>query len=179
MGAVKNTVSKRRVYAKEARHTSKRRKKVGAISPVVEIIIGAVAGSFVTRVIEANLPAPTTGQTDYRPYTGLVVGGAAEFFGKKNLLVRSMGIGAIVEGTRSIIDDKYIPKLLNQNKVSGINDNPLIGAKRMKRLMGIQTNPLIATNRDMSVLNGTANTTGIMGAALTDRGSSFGYDGVF
>ena len=123
------------------KHTAKKRrprKKMGAISPTSEIILGAIAGSFVTRVIEKNLPAPTdTTKTDWRPYTGLVVGAAAEYFGKKNLLVRSMGIGALVEGARAIIQDKYIPQLLNEKPASKTAGLPYtVTGNRTRRLMG-------------------------------------------
>jgi hypothetical protein len=123
-----------------------RRRKVGAINPTAEIILGAIAGSFVTRVIEKNLPAPTdASKTDLRPYTGLVVGAAAEFFGKKNLLVRSMGIGALVEGARSIIQDKYIPDLKNDKPAAKPAIKPAastaglpytVTGNRTRRLMG-------------------------------------------
>jgi len=135
MGAVSGATKHRTKHK-----TTSRRRRVGAINPTAEIILGAIAGSFATRVIEKNLPAPTdASKTDLRPYIGLVVGAAAEFFGKKNLLVRSMGIGALVEGARSIIQDKYIPSLKAAKKPAGNTTAGLpytVTGNRTRRLMG-------------------------------------------
>jgi hypothetical protein len=142
----RKTTARRKVGAVRhiTHHAAPRRRtrsKVGAVSPTVEILLGAVAGSFVTRVIQTNLPAPSNAKSmDLRPYTGLVVGAVAEFFGKKNLLIKSMGIGAIVEGARSIVADKYIPNLTGA-KTAGLPytvHGKQIGMKKMKRLMGLQ-----------------------------------------
>ena len=58
--ATKRKTTRKRVGAVThiaKRHVAKRRSssrsKMGAVSPTVEIILGAVAGSFVTRVIRA------------------------------------------------------------------------------------------------------------------------------
>ena len=170
VGAVRHT-AKRHV----AKRRSTRRSKMGAISPTVEIILGAVAGSFVTRVIENNLPAPTNStSTDLRPYTGLLVGAAAEFLGKKNLLVRSMGIGAIVEGARSIIDDKYIPSFTSAKTAGLPYTTAHVGNKRMMRLMGLSNS--LAGNQQVRSLAATSTASGLAG---TKGINVFGYDGVF
>jgi hypothetical protein len=148
---------------------------MGAVSPTVEILLGAVAGSFVTRVIEKNLPAPSsTTSTDLRPYTGLVVGAAAEFFGKKNLLIRSMGIGAIVEGARSIIADKYVPSFTGAKTAGLPYTTSHVGRGKMKRLMGLQNS--LAGNQQVRTLAATSTSSGLAG---TKGVNVFGYDGMF
>jgi hypothetical protein len=148
------------VHTMAAKRRSSPRRKVGAINTTTEIILGAIAGAFVTRVIEKNLPAPKDAKgTDFRPYTGLVVGAAAEFFGKKNLLIRSMGIGALVEGARSIIDDKYIPSFTNK------------AVKGLPYTTGMTTRMINAPRR-IRTLAGTSNTGGLAGVKGGLAGSS-------
>jgi hypothetical protein len=168
----KHTTTRRKVGAVSTlgkRHVAKRRtsrRKVGAISMTGEIILGAIGGSLVTRLIMKNLPDPTIDSTtkkvdpnkfDYRPYTGLAVGAAAEYFGKKNLLVRAMGIGAIVEGARSVIQDKYIPSLN-----SSTDTTTGTGVKGLPYTTGMQTR-MIAAPKKLRSLAGTSNTGGLAG----------------
>lgn len=132
----KSTGTKRKVsgikhvYHAAPKRRTTRRKKVsglGALSENTEYILGAVAGAFVTRLIEKNMPAPkTTTASDYRPYAGLVLGAAATIFGKKKVWLEAMGVGAIVEGSRSLITDAMVPQVIKYdatgntaNKVNG------------------------------------------------------------
>jgi hypothetical protein len=176
--STKRKSTKRRTHKMGAVHhapkrTYSRSKKVGAISQTGEILLGAVAGSFVTRVIVANLPKPTTTtSTDLRPYTGLVLGAAAEYFGKKNLLIKSMGIGAIVEGARDIVTDKYIPSLTG-SKTSGLPYTTAhVGKNKMNKLMNRQMKGL----RNSLVIGANSTSNGLAGVKPTNV---FGYDGMF
>lgn len=163
VGSVSHTPIRRKV----------RRKKIGAIPQSIEYILGAVAGSFVTRIVERNMPAPaTTTSSDFRPYAGLVLGAAAAFLGnkKKNILIESIGVGAIVEGSRSLITSSMIPNLTgsttafvgsvpmtignnrnpnrvrmlqNGNRMSGIHDGQALigsGKKNKRGIYGVNSN---------------------------------------
>jgi len=175
---------KRTMHHTAKKHTTRRRSKVGAVSMTGEIILGAIGGSLVTRLIMKNLPDPMidskTGAAkpdafDYRPFTGLAVGAAAEYFGKKNLLIKSMGIGAIVEGARAIITDKYIPSLSEKTAaVKGLPYTATLGANR-KRMMGIGPGSLAGKQPPM--LSGNQNSTQYSALAGTS-GNHFMYDTV-
>lgn len=177
----KKSTTKRKVGATKKIYVSKpatRRKttrsKVGAVSATTEILLGAVAGSFVTRLVMKNLPAPKTAtSTDYRPYTGLALGAAAEYFGKKNLLVRSMGIGAIVEGARAVIKDNYIPKVIGANRLPYTAGNGTMKRKQMKKMMGIKKG--LAGRRNPMMIGATSTPSGLVGNSSSNH---FFYDGV-
>lgn len=169
--------TKKKVGAVHHHHTKKKtrksysRRKVGAISSTGEIILGAVAGGIATRIIAQNIPAPTSGGSDYRPYIGLVLGAGAEYFGKKNLLIRSMGIGAIVESSRAIITDGMLKPL----KVIGSNQLPYtvhnkMGKRKINRMMGLQ-NSLAGTNK-ARLIAGTSTPNALAGTPRI-----YGYDG--
>jgi hypothetical protein len=173
----KTTTHKRKVGAVRHRVAAPRRRsssrsKVGAIGATGEILLGAVAGSLATRIISANMPAPKTPTSmDLRPYIGLVIGAGAEFFGKKNLLVRSMGIGAIVESSRAIIQDKYILSLTGAKTAGLPYTAGTMGRKQMKRLMGIR-NGLAGNQR---IIAGTSTPNGLAGVKVSNH--QF-YDGM-
>jgi hypothetical protein len=161
----------RKVYVTKPATRRTTRKKIGAIGTTGEILLGAVAGSFVTRLVMKNLPSPKTAtSTDYRPYTGLALGAAAEYFGKKNLLVRSMGIGAIVEGARAVIKDNYIPKVIGSNRLPYTAGTGTMNRKQMKKMMGIKNG--LAGKRNPMMIGATSTPNSLAGAT-----SVFGYDG--
>jgi hypothetical protein len=162
------------VHHYHAKPATKRRshKKVGAISTSTEIVLGAIGGAIATRIIQQNIPGPTAGGSDYRPYTGLVIGAAAEFLGKKNLLIRSMGIGALVEGSRSLITDQMLRplKVIGSNNQLPYTIHNKVGRKKIKRMMGLQ-NSLAGTNTTR-LIAGTSTPNALAG---TQR--IYGYDG--
>jgi hypothetical protein len=176
----KSSTTHRKVGATRTVHVAAKRRthsrsKMGALNSTAEILMGAVAGSFVTRVIQKNLPAPKTStSTDLRPYTGLVVGGAAEFFGKKNLLIRSMGIGAIVEGARAIIADKYIPSMNSNPSMKGLPYTTAhVGKKKMNKLMGLK-NALAGNKQQRKALAQISTYRGLAGTS-----SNVGFYGMY
>ena len=79
-----------------------------------------------------------------------------------------MAIGAIVEGSRSIIADKYIPSLTSA-KLKGLPYTTAhVGRKKVKKMMGLKNS--LAGNRRMIGATSTPN-------ALAGNMSVFGYDG--
>lgn len=162
----KKSTTKRKVGAVRTRtiHASPRRRAtrkkvsgIGAISENMEVIIGAVGGAFAARIIQKNIPAPTSStSTDYRPYAGLVLGVAAVMFGKKSKVIEAMGVGAIVEGSRALITDQMIPSLLSTAPAktvvsgkrlpftAGHNQVRVLNGKNKKRMMGNQQRAILA-----------------------------------
>ena len=126
--SAKKRTTKRKVGAVRRRtvthHASPRRRstrrKVGGVSAIsdnAELLVGAIGGAFLSRIVQKNIPPPKDSKaTDYRPYAGLIMGAVAVAFAKKNKWMKGAGIGAIVEGSRALISDSMIPALTDSAK---------------------------------------------------------------
>ena len=89
---------------------SPRRRRMGAMPASVELIAGGVAGSLATKTIVANMRPPMAmGDTDVRPFVGIVLGLGLMYVGKGNKAMEGAAVGAIAESAATMISTPSKP----------------------------------------------------------------------
>ena len=168
---------KRRSVVGTMKRRSPRRRSIGAIPASVELIAGGVAGSLATKTIVANMRPPMAmGDTDVRPFVGIMLGLGLMYVGKGNKAMEGAAVGAIAESAATMISNNWIP-MFGQRTMGGFRH----GAVGAPNRAGLNYGTVGAAHRRQLPM-GRRRVNGNRGSYNSGNtggaGQRFGYDGM-